>query len=865
VEKIRELATSLLAGLLAAAPSAAPLLAAVAPALRARASGAGSFAAGEPSEEIRLALVALLAAAAARAHAAAAAEPHPLAPVAADVTAVLVAALGDPFPELVKSAAAASFALASALPRAALAPHAPPLLAALLAATGHRHAAVRLGALRALDALALAAAPPEAVAESIAPGVRSLAFDAQPHVREALYGTLAGWLTRMTAPLPPGAAAAAARAHGLVQPPRLLHAPVLLPLLLLGATDDAPGLADAALRNVEAVADAWAASAGDGDAAMDIDEEVSDAVSQEATPCLWLPPPFSRRPSRAARAMVAALLPALLAPALSDLKEWSPGVRAAASRLLLASLLAAEGAAMHALHRILPALSAAVGDDDAPTAARCVSCAHVLGRYISPSAWLPLALEPVVDARAAPGARTCALLVLAALLRTSGGRLSSADADAVAAALAAPPLADAAAEHAPMRAQAAAAARNLAIAGGAAAAATAAPRLFRTLLSLSAATASAAASDAASAAPTPPSEADVAAAARADEALEALALAAGRPSAELYAEHAGSLLRDLSAEAPRWASASAPGLAAFCALLRRAPAGALAPHAARIAAVVAACAGGERPAGVRLAALSALGELAECPVRGAMALAPAARALLGRALAPQLAWRAGRAAAAARFAALAATEALLRRGGAAPDDVAALLRGDDDDVASASAQPASAQHPAGSALLRGLASCLEEDYYAETRCAAAHALAHALSAGGRRLRGAPRAWLSLELLKRLDDSRNDIRAAGAGALGAFVAALPPAEASACASSDDASEDAWSEACGTHLVGALMPHLDDADAAVRRAVGAVAVAAAARHPGAAREAASRARATALHPESYDAVLAAAAAAAATTTA
>jgi hypothetical protein len=152
-----------------------------------------------------------------------------------------------------------------------------------------------------------------------------------------------------------------------------------------------------------------------------------------------------------------------------------------------------------------------------------------------------------------------------------------------------------------------------------------------------------------------------------------------------------------------------------------------------------------------------------------------------------------------------------------------------------------------------LASCLEEDFYAETRAAAAVALTHALRLGGGALSGGQRRWLALELLKRLDDSRNDIRCAGAAALRAFIDALP-ARGSGAASAEEA--DAWSEACGAHLLASLMPHLDDADAGVRAAAAAVAVAAAGRHPAAAREAAARARATALHPDAYDGVLAAA---------
>jgi len=762
---------------------------------------------------------------------------------ASHVTTVVCAALRDAFPEAVKAGASGAAALCAALPAEDVRAHADALASALGAALAHRHAAVRSSALRGLEALGLAAASAQLVTEKLLPLLRPLFFDAQPTLRAAAVAAAAAWLATVRQPMPPGEAAASARAFGLAEQPRLPLAPHLLPLLLLATSDEQPAVAIAATAAVEAAANAWATAAG----GQGNDTEMADVADDEDNaPCaadsgLWLPPPYAARPSARARAMAAALLPALVGPALADLREWTPGVRSAAARLLLAALLHAEGAAVAPLPKLLPGIAAGCGDDDAGTAGRCVSAAHVLGARTPPAAWLPLAAEAATSAVASQAGRTCAVVVLAALLRTAGGRMRPQDAAAAAAALASPALRAAAAEHAPLRAQAAAAARNLALSAGAALAPSV-PALFHLIVSLRGAGGGIEAD--ADGAPRQPSADDVAADARADEALAALAAAAGRDPASLYADHAGAALAAMQADAKRTAG-GAPAVAALGALLAHAPGDALAPHGGAIAALLANACAPERPPGVRLAALRSLGALADdASGRGGAALrGDAAATLLRDTLPPLLAWRAGRAAAACRFAALAAAEALLRRRAASDEDVAAALRFNADAP------------DAGRGLLRGLGSCLEEDYYAETRLCAAMALHAALRYGGTSgVRGKQRAWLAQQLARRLDDARDDVRCAAAGALAAFCAALPPALPAGTA---DAAllADEWPEAEGAHLLAAMLPHLDDAQPVVRAAAAAAACAAAARHPRAAAELVPPARAAARHPEAYDGVISA----------
>ena len=75
-------------------------------------------------------------------------------------------------------------------------------------------------------------------------------------------------------------------------------------------------------------------------------------------------------------------------------------------------------------------------------------------------------------------------------------------------------------------------------------------------------------------------------------------------------------------------------------------------------------------------------------------------------------------------------------------------------------------------LIPSLVSALEEDYYADTRAASCHAMRHLLLTAGDKLTDEHRRAVYPELLKRMDDSRNEIRVAGAGVVAAFFDAMP---------------------------------------------------------------------------------------------
>jgi len=799
-ERCRERAAALLGAAAAAAPDPAPLLAAALPALAARAGGA------EEVEEVRLAR--------ARALAAAASAPRCTPALAAHLPLLLpplVEALKDPFADLARAACAACAALSAALPPGALGgPAASELLTAAAAAAAHRHAAVRSAALEALEALAYAALTGGEGCEAEAllpPPLRALGCDRAPPLRAAARAACARLLLR----------AGGAR-QGL--------AAQTLPLLLLGLSEDGAGAGEEALRLLDALGASWSPSrARDADAAPDAAPD-------------WMPPTLPRPPSPAARELVASFLPLLLPPTLAELRGWAAAPRAAAARLLLSLLLCclppSPGGACapleDALGRLIPALAGAIADAAAAgeageaAGASLLRCARALGSLAPPSLTLPLALHALRSGSGSasengPGAMSAALAMLAAMLRSPPPQpLAAPEAAALAAALADSRLLEACAEHGgQLLAMAAACGRAAAVAAAgleAPARAALRPPLFGALLALEAQQWQAGLTGGCAAA-----------------GLEALQADGG----ELYHAHCGALLAALTAEAeafartppaqggPACTPSRLPGaLRALDALLRLAPTSALAPHCAQLGQLWGACCGAEAPPHAARDALMQLDAFLEA--RGAEAAAclmPAAPAILARALLPQLAWRAGKPAASARYTALVSLCTLLRSGCAPP--------------------------AAGPPLLPLLTACLEDEQFAEMRRAAAHAMHILVGAGA--LDKAQLRQLAAAGARRLDDPLAAMRVCGAEL--AEACARAEARLAPCNNQPLPSLDP--------VLRALLLHCDDEDAAVRAAAGraAAALSGCGLLPApAAAEAAAAARAAARHKDEFAAVIEAA---------
>ena len=184
---------------------------------------------------------------------------------------------------------------------------------------------------------------------------------------------------------------------------------------------------------------------------------------------------------------------------------------------------------------------------------------------------------------------------------------------------------------------------------------------------------------------------------------------------------------------------------------------------------------------------------------------PLAEQLADQALLPALVWGAGKAAAAVRFAAVAALNTLFAQH---------LLQGKH------------LQHMlAGDTMLPMMFQSLEEEYFVDTRLAACSGMYHLLESAGNALTHEQCRVIYPELLKRLDDSSNTVRASICNTLHVFVRNMAP-------SLDDGN--------AAYLLNGMLIHMDDVDPTIQEAICQVLETAASCKPAVVRDAVSNAQ-------------------------
>jgi len=751
----------------------------------------------EPSEEVRLQLAELVSTLVSRV------EAQVLASYSSELSTFLCRAFEDGYHDIKKAACTCLCALSAKVRAEALEPHAEKLLQALLPNLQHQHSRVRLAAIEALDALIGSGAVAAGLVESlVAPGVKAVANDRAANVREALNAGISHWLG-YRAPGTSGSEQSPAGAASQPGPGSVrLYAPVLLPLLLLGVSDPQASVAATALQLVEGVGQAWqqqqqghdasgssssqATGAADGQTSMDTEGtdaqaalEPSSSSSSEGYSAVAaqvvatrLGAPYTGRVSAGARRMVRDLLPSLLPPLVKELGEWTVGQRVSAARQLQTVLVLAEAEATTHLAVLVPGLCSGIGDSDAEVAQRVIGAVHTLGAHVAPTRWLPLTLDHLANSKLSLVQKANTLVVLSGLLHAAA-TVQQAQAQQQAQVLPSELLqllAKAlisddvrASEHPAVRQQLLGVAVNTIKCVGSRCVEVA-PQLYTLLLQLYG------------------YERDTSRMAAIAEAMQQLAVQCGHSSFEaLAAQHAEALMQSVCADTSGW-SAEAPAYLVFRALLLSSGVSTLCSLVPAVAAALGPIlADHDRDATLRLNALQLLDTLLEDASRREALGGPRADVTLTQLLLPPLVWRAGKTAAAVRFAAITALDTMLVHK-MAPAATLMRLVGD-------------------GTLLPLLVQSLDEDWYVDVRNTGCHVVELLLLEVGAALTHEHRRALYPELTKRLDDSSNQVRIAACAALVAFCTTMAPS---------------YCDTNTAYLAAAVIIHMDDSEVAIQEA-------------------------------------------------
>ncbi|DBA86358.1 TPA: hypothetical protein ACH3X2_005589 [Trebouxia sp. C0005] len=411
VEKCREGSLTLLASAAEQLPEPAALLSCLMPAVADR---MGDVPVEEPSEELRLAIIRLIAGPVILR------SGQCLLPYLTLVVKVVCRALEDPFHDIKKAGCSAIANLCKQLPSDALRPQHDALLASLLPNLGHQHSRVRVSTLAALDTLVTKGVSEQAMVQVIAPAVKPLVCDRASAVKEQCFAAVGSWLGA-SRPADKGGCSPPSSAH------RRAFLVELLPVLLLGLTDESSSIRDATMSRLKDIGQMHA-DMQSADDRLKSNDFASSSHSQASWPASFTHP-FQAQPAATTQHMVQDILPAILPSVVTDLREWTVALRLNAARCLQSIFVLAGAAPSAHLPHLLSPLCSAAGDEEEQVAHYVVQAAQVLGAFVKLGHWLPLMVDSVAAPQASLPTRVNALVVLSAMLHAAGVVQQSVDSE----------------------------------------------------------------------------------------------------------------------------------------------------------------------------------------------------------------------------------------------------------------------------------------------------------------------------------------------------------------------------------------------------------------------------------------------------
>ncbi|CAM6096313.1 unnamed protein product [Calypogeia fissa] len=693
---------------------------------------------------------------------------------------VVMSAIADQFHEIKKAACQIIVQIRESAPQV-LEDKTELLLKALLPNLNHSHFRVRMGVLQAVDALVLSGLPPGVVSEQLAPGVKALAFDRSTGLRALFFTCVARWLGWEEKD-------AKGNYKSVLQDrdPRV-HIPHLLPLLLLGVTDESTEVSANSLSLVERVGFVYERymhilQPSVDKTMVDAVEDMTLGVSKSNQDDIMknsiedkdvngdggdlyaefnLPAPFKGRPSIGCRKMVQAFLSKLLKPTMKDLLGWTIVVRLGAARLAHTLLILAEEQAVDYLDILIPAVICAVGDDEVAVAQQIMLAVHVLGFHTKAEYWLPLALNIVTTHGTADAQRANGLVVMAGLLYGTPKRRIHANLvlqlnDGLAEEIVR------CSDHPAVRRQLLLVMSNL-LGVAEELCDSSSLQMFLILIQLQSA------------------DGDPELQEGASQVADALAKVLGLTSENnLYERHIDALIPLVTAGHEDW-SGSSPVKALFHTFTKNSGS-VVGPYLGMVVNMFGDCLHEGRDPALRIGLFQLLDDLLENE-QLAHWWSPLAEQVILEILIPCSVWRIGKVGAAIRHRSMVALGTFLRRDLCSQGQLLEFLKSE-------------------KGMLGVIISCLDEDYYVDTRRVTCHVMQHLIRIAGLALEDAHRSAVSTELQKRMEDSSDAVRIGILPAIATFFETMPTS---------------YSDEAVKGFLNNLIVHMDDTSPQIQDAV------------------------------------------------
>ncbi|XP_038066344.1 dynein assembly factor 5, axonemal-like isoform X2 [Patiria miniata] len=177
----------------------------------------------------------------------------------------------------------------------------------------------------------------------------------------------------------------------------------LIPLLLTSQTDELPDIQQRAFKLWDDIGDKYA---------KENEEELKDQM--DFGKYVKLPPGETKRPNLGCRTLIFRNLSKILPGLLHDLTDWTTSNRIMSAKLLRMLLLNAEDHTTQHMEKLLSGMYKACGDEEKEVVTQILQSAELVGFFVDPAIYWKL-MSPTVQLAQSPGV----LMTLAALIRGS--------------------------------------------------------------------------------------------------------------------------------------------------------------------------------------------------------------------------------------------------------------------------------------------------------------------------------------------------------------------------------------------------------------------------------------------------------------